>query len=41
MKGVAIGCFLQMSQELKGANVAIVLCGGNIDSKKFSKIINN
>lgn len=37
--GVALAAFLKMANSLKGKNVAIVLCGRNINFSKFIEVI--
>jgi threonine dehydratase len=36
---VAVAAFLKKAKELQGKGVVIILCGGNIDIKKFKKLV--
>ena len=37
--GVAVASFLKLGKKLRGRNVAIVICGGNIDIAKFKELV--
>lgn len=39
--GVAVAALLQTGQRFAGQTVAVVICGGNIDEKRFREIVGN
>ena len=37
--GVVVASFVKIRKKLKGRNVALVMCGGNIDTEKFKQLV--
>ena len=37
--GVVVACFVKIRQRLKGRNVVLLMCGGNIDIEKFKQLV--
>ena len=37
--GVVVACFVKIRERLKGRNVVLVMCGGNIDIEKFKQLV--
>jgi threonine dehydratase len=37
--GVVVASFVKIKEKLKGRNVILVMCGGNIDIEKFKKLV--